>query len=60
MLFHHARRPIVLPHITLEVGATIRFHVPVSWLKAYPQTAHLIEKERAEWAEAGFPLKTLR
>ena len=47
--------PIDMPRITLAVGATIRFHVPVSWLKAHPQTAHLIEKERAEWAAAGVP-----
>jgi exopolyphosphatase/guanosine-5'-triphosphate,3'-diphosphate pyrophosphatase len=60
VLFHHARRPIASPHITLAVAATIRFHVPVGWLKAHPQTAHLIEKERAEWAAAGFPFKALR
>jgi exopolyphosphatase/guanosine-5'-triphosphate,3'-diphosphate pyrophosphatase len=60
VLFHHARRPIVSPQITLTVAATSRLHVPASWLKAHPQTAHLIEKERAEWAAAGFPLKALR
>ena len=60
VLFHHARRPFAAPRITLAVAATIRLQVPVSWLKAHPQTAHLIEKERAEWALAGFPVKGLR
>ena len=31
-----ARAPIAVPRITLEVGATIRLHVPVGWLKAAP------------------------
>jgi exopolyphosphatase / guanosine-5'-triphosphate,3'-diphosphate pyrophosphatase len=60
VLFHHARRPIATPRITLTANATIRLHVPVNWLKAHPQTAHLIEKERAEWAAAGVPIRELR
>jgi exopolyphosphatase/guanosine-5'-triphosphate,3'-diphosphate pyrophosphatase len=60
VLFHHARRQITSPRITLAVAATIHLHVPVSWLKAHPQTVHLLEKERGEWAAAGFPIRGLR
>jgi hypothetical protein len=31
-----------------------RVEVPARWLKAHPLTAHLLEKERAEWRAQGF------
>ena len=55
VMLHHARRPIEAPRITLEAGSRMRLDVPGGWLKAHPQTAHLIDKERAEWAAAGHP-----
>jgi exopolyphosphatase/guanosine-5'-triphosphate,3'-diphosphate pyrophosphatase len=58
VLFHHARRPIDPPRIAFGVngGANggVAVGVPERWLKAYPLTAHLIDKERGEWAEAGY------
>ncbi len=55
VLFHHARRAIDLPRITLEVGRAIRFGLGKRWLAAHPLTSHLIEVERAEWADLGLP-----
>ena len=55
VLFHHARRPIETPRITLEAGTRMKLQIPSAWLNAHPQTAHLIEKEHAEWAAAGHP-----
>jgi exopolyphosphatase/guanosine-5'-triphosphate,3'-diphosphate pyrophosphatase len=57
VLLHHARRPIVPPRILLEVGKSIRFGVPKRWLAAHPLTAHLLEKEIAEWTAAGHPIR---
>jgi exopolyphosphatase/guanosine-5'-triphosphate,3'-diphosphate pyrophosphatase len=53
VLFHHARRPIDAPRVELAVGARIRFGVPARWLKAHPLTAHLLAKEKHEWADLG-------
>jgi exopolyphosphatase/guanosine-5'-triphosphate,3'-diphosphate pyrophosphatase len=53
VLFHHARRPIDAPRITLALGPRIHVGVAARWLKAHPLTAHLFAKERAEWAAAG-------
>ena len=49
--------PIDAPRITLAVAATIRFGVAARWLAAHPLTAHLLDKERAEWAAAGYPMR---
>src|SRR6266540_3635905 len=42
VLFHHARRPIDAPRLSLAVGVRIRFGVPARWLRAHPLTAHLL------------------
>jgi len=57
VLLHHARRPIAPPRIVLEVGKSIRFGMPRRWLAAHPLTAHLLEKEIAEWTAAGHPIR---
>ena len=57
VLFHHARRQIAAPRIKLQLRPAIRLQVPSRWLKAHPQTMHLLDKERAEWAAAGYPIK---
>jgi len=57
VLLHHARRPIDAPRIRLEVGKSIRFGLSKRWLAAHPLTAHLLDKEFAEWADAGYPIK---
>jgi exopolyphosphatase/guanosine-5'-triphosphate,3'-diphosphate pyrophosphatase len=54
VLFHHARRPINAPRIELSAGKSIRLGVSPRWLKSHPLTAHLLAKERGEWARAGF------
>jgi len=55
VLFHHARRPIDIPKLAIALRPKIRFDVPARWQKAHPLTAHLLERERAEWAALGFP-----
>ena len=60
VLLHHARRPLAAPRIELNAGRGLRLRVPASWLKANPLTAHLLEKERAEWSAAGHPLRSSR
>jgi exopolyphosphatase/guanosine-5'-triphosphate,3'-diphosphate pyrophosphatase len=57
VILHHARRPIRLPAITLAVRDNIRFTLPARWLAAHPLTAHLLDKERAEWEAAGHPMR---
>jgi len=57
VLFHHARRPIDLPRIGVRRGPGIRIDVPSRWLKGHPLTAHLLDKEAAEWAGAGHALR---
>jgi exopolyphosphatase/guanosine-5'-triphosphate,3'-diphosphate pyrophosphatase len=59
VLLHHARRPIDPPRIRLEAGRSIRFGLPKRWLAAHPLTAHLLGKELAEWAAAGYPIKRI-
>jgi len=54
VLFHHARRAIRPPRIGFGAGAPIRVSVPSAWLRAHPLTAHLLDKERREWAAAGY------
>ena len=55
VLFHHARRPIDLPRIGLTVRPRIDVRMAARWLKAHPLTAYLLERERSEWAAAGYP-----
>jgi exopolyphosphatase/guanosine-5'-triphosphate,3'-diphosphate pyrophosphatase len=57
VIIHHARALIASPRISLELGPPIRFSVSARWLKAHPLSAHLLEKERVEWLEAGFAWK---
>jgi exopolyphosphatase/guanosine-5'-triphosphate,3'-diphosphate pyrophosphatase len=54
VLFHHARRPIGAPRLSLRVATTIRFDVPKRWLAAHPLTAHLLAKEAREWTALGY------
>lgn len=54
VLFHHARAPIALPRIRLRIAARIEFGVAARWLKAHPLTAHLLERERAQWEALGY------
>jgi len=55
VIFHHARRPIDPPRVDLGAGGRIRLAVPKRWLKAHPQTAYLLAKERDEWVALGYP-----
>jgi exopolyphosphatase/guanosine-5'-triphosphate,3'-diphosphate pyrophosphatase len=53
VLFHHARQPIDAPPTEIAVGARVRFAVSPRWLKVHPLTAHLLDRERAEWRALG-------
>ncbi|MBE7521412.1 MAG: Ppx/GppA family phosphatase [Burkholderiales bacterium] len=55
VLFHHARQPIDTPRIRIGTGRAFRVGLPERWLRAHPLTAHLLAKERREWADAGWP-----
>jgi exopolyphosphatase/guanosine-5'-triphosphate,3'-diphosphate pyrophosphatase len=55
VLFHHARRPIDAPRMSVALRPRINVAVSMRWQKAHPLTAHLLAKERAEWALAGYP-----
>jgi exopolyphosphatase/guanosine-5'-triphosphate,3'-diphosphate pyrophosphatase len=57
VLLHHARRPIDMPRIRLEVGSAIHFGLSKRWLAAHPLTEHLLGKEFAEWAAVGYPIR---
>jgi exopolyphosphatase/guanosine-5'-triphosphate,3'-diphosphate pyrophosphatase len=59
VLFHHARAAIDLPRIHLKVARRISLDVSPRWLAAHPLTAHLLDKEREEWAELGYRWKSL-
>jgi len=59
VLFHHARAPIALPHIRFRIAARIEFGVAARWLKAHPLTAHLLERERAQWEALGYRWRTV-
>ena len=54
VLFHHARQPIEAPRIRVRAAAGYRVEIPAGWLKSHPLTAHVLEKERAEWRAQGF------
>jgi len=60
VLFHHARRSIGTPRVELRVGKAVRLAAAPRWLGAHPLTAHLLEKEQAEWEGLGFPFKLAR
>lgn len=55
VLFHHARRAIDLPRMSLAVGKRIRFTLPKRWLADHPLTRHLLAREAKEWSAAGYP-----
>jgi exopolyphosphatase/guanosine-5'-triphosphate,3'-diphosphate pyrophosphatase len=59
VIFHHARAAIELPRIRLRVARRISLEVSGRWLAAHPLTAHLLAKEREEWAEQGYRWKSL-
>jgi exopolyphosphatase/guanosine-5'-triphosphate,3'-diphosphate pyrophosphatase len=54
VLFHHARRPIDSPRIAFAFRPRVRCGVSARWRNAHPLTAHLLEKERGEWATLGY------
>lgn len=54
VLFHHGRRPIDLPALTLAVSNRIRIGLPARWRHAHPLTGHLLDAERAEWEAQGY------
>jgi hypothetical protein len=54
VLFHHGRRPIDAPRIAIAFRPRIRCDVPARWCNAHPLTAHLLAKERGEWATLGY------
>lgn len=60
VLFHHARRAIDAPRLTLAVGRTIKFAIAERWLKAHPLTTHLLGIERREWFDLGHPWRAAR
>jgi exopolyphosphatase / guanosine-5'-triphosphate,3'-diphosphate pyrophosphatase len=60
VLFHHARRAIDQPRIDVTVGRSIRLGVSAAWLRAHPQTGHLLDKEREEWDAQGYAWKKAR
>jgi exopolyphosphatase/guanosine-5'-triphosphate,3'-diphosphate pyrophosphatase len=60
VLFHHARVALDLPRIPLKMAGRITLTVSPRWLAAHPLTAHLLEKERAQWAALGHPWKAAR
>jgi exopolyphosphatase/guanosine-5'-triphosphate,3'-diphosphate pyrophosphatase len=53
VLFHHARREIDTPRITIKAGRTVKFGVSARWLSRHPLTLHLLTREREEWAALG-------
>jgi len=59
VLFHHARRAIDVPRISVSAGRTIHFGAPARWLKQHPLTLHLLVKEREEWTALGIRWRAL-
>ncbi len=55
IIVHHARATIAVPRITLKVGRDIRFDISRRWLAAHPLADYLLAKERAQWADLGYP-----
>jgi len=60
VLFHHARRPISLPRLSMAVASKLRFAVPLRWLARHPLTEHLLQKEASEWRALGYPFQLMR
>lgn len=60
VLFHHARRAIAPPRLSLSVRSKIRFDVPARWLARHPLTGHLVQQEAGEWRALGYPFRTPR
>jgi exopolyphosphatase/guanosine-5'-triphosphate,3'-diphosphate pyrophosphatase len=60
VLFHHARRAISPPHLSLSVGSKVRFDAPARWLAGHPLTGHLLQKEAREWRALGYPFRAPR
>ena len=58
VLFHHARAPVALPRMRLKIARRIALGMSPRWLAAHPLTAHLLEKERAQWEALGYPWKS--
>ncbi len=58
VLFHHARRAIDAPRITLKSGRAVHFGLSQRWLKRHPLTLHLLIKEREEWSALGVRWRT--
>ncbi len=57
VLFHHARAAIALPRIRPKLGQRIRFGVSARWLAKHPLTENLLDKERRQWKDLGYPWK---
>jgi hypothetical protein len=38
----------------------VSFSISARWLKAHPLTAHLLDKERAQWEELGYRWRSAR
>ena len=57
VLFHHARTTIAVPRVRIETGRRIRIGISPRWLAAHPLTDYLLARERAQWAEQGYPWK---
>jgi exopolyphosphatase/guanosine-5'-triphosphate,3'-diphosphate pyrophosphatase len=60
VLFHHARRAIGTPRVTLRFARSIRFGAPRRWLADHPLTDHLLALERAEWTAQGYAWKAMK
>jgi exopolyphosphatase/guanosine-5'-triphosphate,3'-diphosphate pyrophosphatase len=60
VLFHHARAPLALPRMRLKMARRIALTISARWLTAHPLTAHLLDKEREQWAALGYPWKASR
>ena len=57
VLLHHARQPVAAPRVRIRPGRVPRVEVAAGWLRAHPLTAHLLAKEREEWAKAGWRVR---
>jgi exopolyphosphatase/guanosine-5'-triphosphate,3'-diphosphate pyrophosphatase len=55
IIVHHARATIAVPRITLRIARDIRFGISQRWLAAHPLADYLLAKERAQWADLGYP-----
>jgi len=54
VIFHHARTPIEVPRIALEVGARVRFDIARRWLATHPLSDYLLAREREQWEALGY------